>query len=417
MPGTPERIFRRWRGPLVAVAVLLATTSVGAAEWPQFRGPNRDGLSPETGLDLTWGASGPRVVWRVPGGKGYSGLSIAGGRLFTLVAQGRDELAVAHDLGDGRLLWSVHLDAAFEDSMGDGPRATPTVADGVVYALGARGVLAAIDAASGEVRWRSDLKRLVGARPPQWGVSTSPLLLGDRLLLDAGGRDGASVVALDRRDGSVQWTSQSDIAGYSAPIEVVAEGVRQVVFFTGTRIVSVDPEDGSAYWSLPWRTSYDVNAATPVVVAPNRLFVSSGYDVGGALLRLGAAGGRATVSELWRNREMKNQFSSSIYDRGILYGFDNKTLKAVDARDGSELWAQRGLGHGSLILADGRLVVLGERCDLVIAEATGEAYRELARAVPLAGKCWTAPSLAGGRLYLRNEEEIVSIDVAPGQER
>ncbi len=418
MHATPDRRSRRQLHTLAALGlgVLLAAGVAVADDWPQFRGPNRDGVSAATGLDLVAGTTGPREIWRSPVGQGYSGMAVVDGRLFTMGNEDDDERLVAFDAADGSRLWSVRLDAGYRDQMGSGPRSTPTVADGTVYALGAQGSLVAVAAESGAERWRVDLGDLVGARPPQWGVSTSPLVLGDRLLLDAGGSSGSSVVALNRADGTVAWTSQSDIAGYSAPMEVVAEGVRQVVFFTGTRIVSVDPEDGTAFWSLPWKTSYDVNAAAPVIVPPNRLFLSSGYDVGGVLLRLGAEDGRATVTEVWRSREMKNQFSSSVYDRGILYGFDDKTLKALDARDATELWAERGLGHGSLILADGKLVVMGESCALVVAEATADSYRELARSEPFEGKCWTAPSLAGGRLYIRNEEQIVALDVSGRQE-
>jgi hypothetical protein len=187
-----------------------------------------------------------------------------------------------------------------------------------------------------------------------------------------------------------------------------------VIFFTGSRLVAVAPDDGKPLWDVRWKTSYDVNAATPIFIPPDRLFVASGYDTGAALFRIEGGGGTARAEELWRTRGMKNQFSSSIYKDGYLYGFDNAILKCLDAATGEERWKARGFGHGSLTYADGHLIVLGDRGDLALVEATPEAYREKGRAAVLSGKCWTVPTLAGGRLYLRNEREIVALDVAGG---
>ena len=399
------------RRALFTLTLLLAAGAALAADWPQFRGPNRDGVARETGLLKSWPAGGPRVLWKIPAGEGYSQIVVSNGRLFTLYGQGGQEVAVALDAATGKQLWKVAIDRKYQSDMGNGPRSTPTVDGDLVYVLSANGKLAALGAKDGRKVWERDLRKELGARVPGWGVSTSPLVEGNLLLVDVGGSSGKSLAAFDKKTGKVVWTSQSDSAGYSAPIAVTVGGVRQVIFFTGTSVVSVSPKDGRLFWRVPWRTDWDVNAATPIFVAPDKVFISSGYGVGAALFQIKAAGGKAEVDEVWRSRGMKNQFSSSVLHNGTIYGFDDSTFKAIDAATGKEHWKQRGFSHGSLIAADGHLVVLSERgCDLALVEATPQDYREKGRTEVLSGKCWTAPTVANGRLYLRNEEELVALD-------
>ena len=224
------------------------------------------------------------------------------------------------------------------------------------------------------------------------------------------GSRGRALVAFDKKTGKTVWTSQSELAGYSAPIAITVGGVRQVVFFTGRAVLSVSPKDGKLLWRVPWKTDWDVNAATPIFVPPDKLFISSGYDTGSALFKIEAAGGRAGADEVWRSSKMKNQFSSSVLHNGHIYGFDNSVLKCIVAATGEEKWKQSGFGHGSLILADGHLIVLSERGKLLLVEATPAGYREKGSSQPLSGKCWTAPTLANGRLYIRNEEELVAFN-------
>ncbi len=410
------------RAPFVAAAVLLAAAALAlpaaapAADWPMFRGPGASGVSPETGLLAAWPAAGPSEVWRVPLGEGYSGLSVVGGRMYTLYADAQDELVVALDAATGKELWRYRLDAKYFDGQGNGPRSTPTVEGGTVFAYGARAKLAALDAESGRLLWSQDLKKSFGARPPQWAVSTSPRVWGDLLLVDAGGREGASIVALDKRSGVVKWTAGTDVQGYSTPLVIAVGGKDVAVFFTGSKIVGLDPAGGEIHWSLGWETSYDVNAATPVFVPPDRVFLSSGYGVGAVMLEVTAKGGKTAATEVWRSKGMKNQFSTSVYHAGHLYGFDDSILKCLDAATGEEKWKARGFGHGSLMLADGRLYVLSDRGTLALVEATAESYKEVARFEPLDGKCWTMPTVAGGKLFVRNEKVVAAYDVAGGGE-
>lgn len=404
-----------WKGIgliLVAAAGLGGSTLASAADWPQFRGPDRNGISVETGLIHSFPETGPAVLWRVSLGEGYSGVAIAENRLFTLFSDGDGEFVVGLDADSGKEVWRYRLGGRYTDSQGNGPRSTPTVENGIVYALGAQGKLAALRAESGEKVWALDLETAVKAKIPRWGVSTSPLVEGDLLIFDGGGAQGASVVAVDKGSGRTVWTSQDDKPGYSSPLAVTVGGVRQVVVLSGTQVVAVAPADGTLLWRQAWKTDWDVNAAMPVLVPPNKIFLSSGYDTGSALLQLGRTTDGFTVETVWESRGMKNQFSSSVLHAGHLYGLDNKILKCLDAADGSECWKARGFGHGSLIQADGMLIVLSDDGRLALVAADPSGYQELASAQVLEGRCWTAPSLAGGRLYLRNETELVALDLS-----
>lgn len=394
---------------------VLGAPGADAADWPQFRGPHQTGITSET-IRTDWPEDGPPVLWRSPLGKGYSAISEVDGRLYTLFGSGDGTYAVSFDAATGKELWRYRLDGPYSNSFGDGPRSTPTVRDGVVYVLSAQGTLAALDAGTGKERWAKDLKTAYGARVPTWGVSTSPLVEDGRIYLDVGGREGYSVMALDRKTGDALWGSQSDIPGYSTPVIETIDGQRQLFVFSGTQIVGLNPDNGRLLWKKGWRTDYDVNAAIPIFVPPNRVLVASGYGVGAALLEIRQGESGWTAEEVWTTRGMKNQFSSSISHRGTLYGFDDGTFKALDLASGDERWKVRGFGHGSLTLAGDHLVVLGDKGQLAVVEATPEEYRKKAEMQIFRGKTWTVPTVADGRLFVRNENEIVALDVATPKE-
>lgn len=384
-----------------------------SGDWPQFRGANQDGVSQDTGFLKEWPETGPPVQWRAEVGPGYSGVSVANGLIYTMFNRGGSEWLSAFDSTDGEVKWQLKMDSGYQDRFGDGPRSTPTVDGSVVYALGAKGKLVAVNAQKGgKPIWSKDLVRDLGGRIPQWGVSAEPLVEGDLLLVDVGGPAGRSVAAFDKATGEVVWTAGDDAAGYSTPIAFTVGGVRQVAFFTATKISGISPKNGEVLWSRPWRTSYDVNAAAPIFIAPNRLFVSSGYDTGAALLEIRKEEDGFLVTEVWAARNLKNKFSSSIHLGDTLYGFDNETFKAVDLATGEDLWRKRGLGHGSLTAADGHLIVLGEKGRLVLVEASREGYQEKASVDFFEGKSWTVPTLVGNRLFLRDEEQLVSLDLS-----
>ncbi len=408
MRVTPDR-GGRWAHRAAALALLAGIAPWASGDWPQFRGPSLDGISTETGLLTEWSADGLETLWSQPLGTGFSGISVAGGKAFTMWGHGGKERLGAFDATTGEPAWQLTLGDDRPDQFGDGPRSTPVVHQGTVYAVGALGVLVAVDAADGTVRWRRDLVQSLGARVPTWGVSAQPLVLDERLIFNVGGRDGHAVVAFALADGSVSWASGTYIPGYSQPIPIDVNGDQQVVVLSGTRLYGLNPATGRVLWQETWKTSYDVNAASPIFLPPDRIFVSTGYDTGAAMYRIVATESGFEAQSLWQTRGMKNQFSSSVYHEGHIYGFDNKTLKCIDVKTGEDVWRQGGLGHGSLFLADGHLVILGEKGALVLAEASAEGFVEKARVQPLEGKHWTVPTLDDGRLYLRNESELLCL--------
>ena len=409
--------------PALCAALLISAVAATATEWPQWLGPMRNGTSSEENLLLEWPDAGPEVIWRKPLGRGFSAVSVAGGRLFTMYADSLGEYAVCLEAAGGRELWRVRTGKYYEEKQGgDGPRSTPTVHGETVYVLGAEGGLFALQAGSGEVIWQKDLVAEFGGQVPRWGFSTSPLVDGELLLVEAGGAEGsflvdmvidrtapATAVALDRRTGQTVWTALDDKMSYSSPVSYSVDGMRQAAFINAYALVGLSPDKGTELWRFPWKTRYDVSAATPLFIPPDRIFISSGDK--GAVLRVGREG----VEEVWRNGEMQNHFGTSVYHEGHLYGFDNSILKCIDAADGQTQWQARGYAKGTLILAAGHLILLGEQGNLGLAEANPERFVEKANVALMKGRCWTVPSLSEGILYVRDETEIVAVDLRPAE--
>jgi outer membrane protein assembly factor BamB len=407
---------------LTAAVTVAATAPVrragGAAGegWPQFRGPHRDGVAPAVALLSAWPASGPPQLWRVPIGEGYSHLTVVEGRVYTLFGTRDSEYLGAFDAASGRQLWVQRTDSELINDQGNGPRSTPTYDAGTLYVQSAKGRLLAVTAASGKVVWSHDMAAEYGARMPTWGSASSPLVEGDLLLVAAGGSPRRSAMAFDKHTGKVVWSALDEKPGYASPIALTAAGERQAIFFTGGSVAALSPRDGRLLWQVPWETDFDVNAATPLFIAPDKLFISSGYDTGAAVFQIraaaGAGGTRLTAEPLWKSRVLKNQFSSTVLGGDYLYGFDNGTFKCVNAATGEERWKQRGLGHGSVIRSGNLLVVLAESGKLVLVDAAPDAYHERASAQVFSGRSWTGPSLAGTTLFLRNAETMAAFDLA-----
>jgi outer membrane protein assembly factor BamB len=397
---------------VITLPVFLSRISAQtlAKDWPQYRGPNRDGVSTETGLIKSFPANGPQKLWTSPIGESYSAIAISNGKLFTMDSDGKDEFVVCLDAATGKQLWRTHSDSMFSNDQGNGPRSTPTIDGNMIYALGAKGQLLALSAVDGKKIWGHDLVKEFGSEIPNWGTSTTPLVEKDLLIVDVGGNAGHSIMAFHKKNGSVAWKVHTDKQGYSCPIAVTVNGVRQILVFTGTTLVSVSPE-GKLLWKYPWRTSWDANIATPIFIPPDKVFISTSYDVGAAVLQIKAANGAASVQEIWKSRVMKNHFNSSVLHNGHIYGFDDATLKCINALTGEEKWKERGFAKGSLLLADGKLIILGERGKLALAEAKPDAYTQLAEAQVLDGKCWTMPAIANGKLYVRNQKNIIAFDL------
>jgi outer membrane protein assembly factor BamB len=397
---------------LTLAAICSLAGSAGAADWPHYRGPAQDGRSSET-IAKAWPASGPKVLWRQPLGQGFSGISVVAGKAYTLYGAGADELVLALDATSGKTLWKTRLDANRADDMGGGPRSTPTVAGDRVYVLGAKGKLAALEAAGGKILWSVDLVATYGARIPQWGVSVSPVVEGDLLLVDVGGKENHSVMGFEKATGKMRWASQTGEPGYSVPLVTELAGTRQALFFTGSGLVAVDPASGKFFWRVPWKTDYNVNAAMPVIVPPDKVFISSAYDTGAGFYQITKDGSGWKTAEIWKSRGMQNHFNSSVLIDGHLYGFDRSRLKCIRVADGQERWNQSGFNRGSLLYVDGHLLVLGERGELALVKANPDSYQEIGKTkvFPDGDKTWTMPTLAGGRLYVRSEAQLVALDL------
>jgi outer membrane protein assembly factor BamB len=413
--GFMNCIIKATIGSMLLLVLILTGTVLLAKpgfDWPQYRGLNRDGISKETGLIQSWPVEGPKVIWKVPVGDGYSAISVSNGRLFTMFSQQNDELVCSFDATTGKEIWRYKLDSNFVNDQGNGPRGTPTVDGDVVYVLGAQDMLAALNAKDGTKIWDHNLLKEMGGKVPIWGASSSPLVEKDTLIVPVGGSENNAVVCFNKKTGEVIWKSQSDEPGYSSPIAVTIGGVRQIIAFSGTALFSFSPSDGKMYWRYPWKTDWFVNAATPILVSEDKIFISTSYDRGSALLRVTSTGGKIGVEEVWLSKGMKNHFNSSVLHEGYLYGFDNAILKCIDTTTGEAKWQKTGYGKGSLIFADGNLIVLGERGQLLLVEATPEEYRQKATVEILQGKCWTEPTLSGGKLYLRNQKEMLCLDLS-----
>lgn len=400
----------------VAGALVLATPILAGDghDWPQFRGINRDGLSAETGLADSWPEAGPREVWRVPLGEGYSGISVVGDRLYTMYATDHEgeptEVAAAFDAKSGKELWRTPIGPKYDTEFGNGPRSTPTVDGDSVYVLGSQGDLAALATKDGKPRWSMSLKEKFGSQTPTWGFSTSVIVDGDHVVLQAGGGDGKSYTAIDKKTGEVEWTFGDSGVGYNSALRVEVDGEPRYVYVSRGKLYCIDA-DGNKVWEHPWFEGRLEAHAIPVKVGKNKLFASGAEGVPAQLLQVSEDGKAGSVEKLWETRFMRNHFNASVVHGDHLYGFDNATLKAISVQDGEMAWGKRGLGKGSLIYADGKLYVLSDRGKLVLLEATPEGYTEKGSVQALEGRCWTAPTLSGGRLYLRNHEEMVAYDV------
>lgn len=395
------------------VAVLSVTAlPCPAGDWPHWRGPNYDGISRETELINSWPESGPEELWRIPLGKGFSGVSVVGASAYTMYSDGGDEYVTCLDVANGEQRWRVRSGETFKDSLGDGPRATPTIHEGRVYSHGATGSILCLNAGTGDKVWGLNSLETFGANNVGWGLSASPFVLGERVIFVVGGQEGKSLVALNKDSGDTVWTSLDDKAGYATPILIEVDDMKQLVVFTAKAVVGISPEDGAELWRFPWETNEDANVAQPIFHG-NRLFISSGFDSGASMLELTVQGGKTTVNELWRSRKMKNFMSSCILVDGYLYGFSATILTCMDFRTGDVKWTQRGFARGSLLAADGKLIIYGERAKLALAEASPESFKQLAVAPVLSGKTWTVPTLADGRLFVRNDKELVCLKFTP----
>ena len=404
-------------GAAPASAASAAPASEASAYWTGFRGPIRDGVYRQQPILTSWPESGLRPMWKQPIGGGYASFAIAGERAFTIEQRRQQEVVAAYDVDTGREVWAHGWDAEFKEWMGgDGPRATPTWADGRIYALGATGEFRVLDAATGALAWRLNILDDNAAQNLPWGMAASPLIVDDLVVVLPGGPAGRSVVAYERRTGTRRWSALNDKQAYSAPMLATIGGARQILIITARRLVSLTPEDGEVLWEYPWPTANDINASQPVILPPgNRVLLSSGYGHGAAVIEVTNDAGRFGTRLVWEHGRLKNRFSSSVVHDGFIYGLDETILTCLNADTGEVAWKGGRYGHSQFVLASGHLVLLTEDGDLVLVRATPDRHEEVVRFPVLEGKTWNHPALDRGRLLVRNLAQMAAFDlrVAP----
>jgi outer membrane protein assembly factor BamB len=353
------------------------------------------------------------LLWKQPIGLGYASFVVAGGRAFTIEQRRDREVVAAYEIETGREIWTHAWGGAFSEAMGgDGPRATPTYHAGRVYALGALGELRSLDARSGAMIWRRDILEDAGAANLQWGMSAAPLIVDDMVVTLPGGR-GHSVAAYDRVTGAPRWHVLDDVQAYVSPMLVTLAGTRQILVVSATRAFGLVPENGQLLWEYPWRTDMGINVAQPLLIGPNRVFLSAGYGHGAAVFDVIASADGMTTTTVWESTRMKNKFSSSLLHGGYIYGLDEAILACVDAATGEQKWKGGRYGYGQVMLAGDHLIVITEGGELVLVKASPDGHAELARFDAIDGKTWNHPVIADGRLLVRNLQEMAAFDIRP----
>ena len=383
-----------------------------AEEWTKFRGPRMDGHYRERSILTDWPPGGPALLWKQPIGSGYASFVVANGRAFTVEQRRDQEVAVAYDILSGTELWTNSWQADFRETMGGpGPRATPTWDDKRLYFLGATGVFRAIDDQTGHTFWERNILEDAQAKNLQWGMAASPLVLDEIVVLQPGGANGRSIIAYDKLSGKLRWNALDDPQAYTSPMFVTLGGQPQLLTASRDRIIGLSVEAGTLLWSYPWKVSFGVSVAQPLLLGENRVFFSAGYGHGATVLQVNENQGIWNINSLWENRFMKNRFSSSVFHEDFIYGLDERILTCLDAKTGKRMWKGGRYGHGQILLASDHLVVLSENGTIVLLKATPDGHRELHQFQGIGGKTWNVPVLAGGILLVRNATEMAAFDL------
>jgi outer membrane protein assembly factor BamB len=409
----------RAAAPALALFALIPVFFGHAAshDWYRWRGPDLNGISRETRWSTAWPSGGPKRVWKASVGTGFSSVSVASGRVFTMGNRNDKDTVYAFDFETGREVWHHTYDCALDPHYYEGgTSATPAVDQDRVYSLSRRGQVFCFEAASGKVIWQKNISDELGLKKPkeeipEWGYGGSPLVHENLVILNV----GTAGTALDKLTGKVVWTNGKSHAGYATPVPFTLGGSAVAAIFGATAVHVVNLQDGKALWNYEWETSYDVNVADPIIRS-NRMFLSSGYGRGATVLEFSAT----KASRVWENKELRSQIASSVLIQDHVYGLDGNngergsSLRCLEFATGKVKWTDKSVRPGALIAATDKLIVLTESGELIAANANPEEFRPLARAQVLGGKCWTAPVLTNGRILCRNAAgDLVCIDVKP----
>jgi outer membrane protein assembly factor BamB len=386
-----------------------------ATDYPGYRGRERDGVVHGPELARDWKSTPPRQLWRHPCGGGYAGFAIAGNNAVTIEQRGTNEAVVCYDTDTGLERWAHKYPAHFSEQMGgDGPRATPAIAGDDVYSLGAAGKLVCLEGATGKLKWQRDI--LEDNANIQWGMSGSPLVYEGFVVVNPGSQKTTAkyggVAAFYRKTGELIWQAGKAKAGYSSPQLFTLAGKRQLLLFDGEGIAGYDPDKGTALWRHPWKTQPEINVAQPIVLPGDRVFISSAYGMGCAMLQVSVDDSdNWSVKELWKKQTMRCRFTSPVADAEYLYGLDEGILVCLDPKDGSRKWRGGRYDNGQLLRSGDLLVILAEDGELALVEVSGEGAHELGRFAALKGNTWNYPALADGKAYVRNDHDMACYDL------
>lgn len=398
------------------LAALLVSATLCAGEWPQFLGPDRDGVSKET-ISGSWPAAGPRVIWKQDVGVGFSAPVVSAGRLVIFHRLGEREVVDCLDAATGERVWRSDYATTYRDDYGkgDGPRATPTIVVGFVFTFGAGGLLHCVDFKNGSKVWSVDTMKKFDVKKPFFGVACSPVVEGKNVLMIIGGAEKSGIVAFDRSTGKVAWTATDHQVSYASPVVTTIGGKRHGLFYTRRGLVDLDPATGEHRFDFDWRPRQfaSVNAASPVVVG-DRVFLSTSYDKGAVLLRIAGS----AAEQLWSSDDaITSHYATSVHRDGFLYGHHGRQesgqmLRCIELGTGKVRWSTGRVPAGSLLLARDRLLVVQENGEIVLAAARPEKFETLARATVLKPTVRAYPALSNGRLYLRDDARLVCLDVS-----
>jgi outer membrane protein assembly factor BamB len=416
---------------LSCILSLGCFAAIQAADWPQYRGPNQTGTSLES-VNLAWDAAGPKVLWKIPTQNGFSSFAASGGKVFTQVnreikGEAR-EICLALDAATGKELWIADIDigkyapggdtGAKGNNGGDGPRSTPTINDGLVYALTQNLVLHCLDLQTGQPVWTKDLIKEYAGRNIQWKSAASPVIDGD-LVFVGGGGPGQSLLAFHKKTGALVWKAHDERITHSTPVAATILGQRQVIFFLQSGLFSVAASDGKALWRYPF--DFKISTAISPVVSGDIVYCSAGYGVGSGACKISRDGDQFQATELWRikgDKQVANHWSTPVCKDGYLYGmfsFKKWTvgpLKCVELATGKIMWEQAGFGAGNAILVQDKILALSDNGQVVVVEATPAAYKEVARFQAVVGKCWSTPAVSDGHVYVRSTKEGTCLELA-----
>ncbi len=408
--------LREYEGAVPRDAILDTeeVLEVSSADWAEFRGPRRDGRVFGVQIDTDWSVKAPVEIWRRPVGPGWASFAVVGTRAYTQEQRGENEAVVCYDTANGREIWA-HVDRTkFDEAMsGVGPRATPTVAGGRLYALGGKGKLNCLNPVSGQPLWTADIAADTGVKVPEWGFASSPLVVGDLVVVYAGA-PGAGMIAYDRESGETAWTCPAGTHGYSSPHVARIEETDLLLMMSNAGLTAAEVTSGSLLWEYAWPSEDQARIVQPAVLEDGDILVATGYGYGTHRVSPMKTGDDWKVETVWESRNLKPYFNDFVEHKGLIYGFDDKIMTCVEPATGDRVWKGGRYGYGQLVLLADQdvLLVLSEKGDVALVEAKPDDFRELAKFHALDGKTWNHPVVAYGKLFVRNAEEAVCYELS-----